>query len=490
MPCFPHQGTADSTNSFLERLPTATRPTRTSPNPVRTSPNPFLPAGQPRPRAAAMEAGAHGNPPPLASRVVVVVGAPCAGKGTQCKRIAAATGAVHLSTGDMFRAAVKAGTELGAMAQAHIERREFVPDDIVTAHVLEQLRRPDVVANGALLDGFPRTADQARALLCACGPRLVTLQLEVPAKALVRRAAGRLIAPSGEIYHAQFCPPPPGAPAMERQFDRDAKAFRTRLAVFDDQLRRTVPLLGSVQKVSGAQEPDAVFAALMRAISAVPAAPAPPAASAAQAACVICCDRPADFLVTPCGHQCGCQECLDLVVQRTGTCPICRTRISSLQKVFRVGGPDDAGAVRAEAGPVAALHTGPGAIDTENASDDDEWPEPPALVSEDEAAEPEADEEAGQTGFTLKVVPATDVSASGAQKVNVCIQIGVPEVKTEAERQTGVDIACVIDTSGSMGGLATREDEHGNAISDGLSILDIVKHAVKTVIHTLGDHDR
>jgi len=58
-------------------------------------------------------------------------------------------------------------------------------------------------------------------------------------------------------------------------------------------------------------------------------------------ACVICCDRPADFLVTPCGHQCGCQECLDLVVQRTGTCPICRTRISSLQRVFRVVGPGE-----------------------------------------------------------------------------------------------------------------------------------------------------
>ena len=468
--------------------------------------------------ASPADAVAKDQAAPREPRIIVVLGPPCSGKGTQSKKIAAATGVVHLSTGDIFREAIKSGTELGAVAKAHMDRKEFVPDDIVTAFVLEQLKRPDVVERGALLDGFPRTADQARALLRACGSKLLTLKLEVPRKLLVQRAAGRLInSETGEIYHTQFFPPPPGAPTVERQFDRDKKAFRTRLQVFDDQLRRTLPLLGKVVRVSGAQEPDAVFAALMRVIDKAAAPPAQPSAPPSQdATCVICFDRIANYLVVPCGHQCGCQECLNIVMQKSGNCPICRTRIESVQKVFRVGGPGD-GTVPVDPGPITALHADP----METQEDEDEWPEWPAPAEEEEEEAAAAGSEAQV--LTLTVVPQTDVPASGAECVNVCVQVEVPEMvsaastvswsetttptsqsglksplnrhiaglKREASiKRSGVDIACVIDTSGSMCSFATREDEEGNVVNDGINILDIVKHAVKTVIHTLGDDDR
>ena len=113
------------------------------------------------------------------------------------------------------------------------------------------------------------------------------------------------------------------------------------------------------------------------------------------------------------------------------------------------------------------------------------------MVVEEEAKADAEDQQRG--GLTLKVVPEREIPAEGADCVNVCVEIGVPEAaaeEAEAVAQAGVDIACIIDTSGSMCSFATREDENGNVVHDGLSILDIVKHAVKTVVHTLGDNDR
>eukprot|EP00286_Rhodomonas_abbreviata_P016590 CAMPEP_0181339008 /NCGR_PEP_ID=MMETSP1101-20121128/28978_1 /TAXON_ID=46948 /ORGANISM="Rhodomonas abbreviata, Strain Caron Lab Isolate" /LENGTH=1151 /DNA_ID=CAMNT_0023449851 /DNA_START=145 /DNA_END=3600 /DNA_ORIENTATION=+ len=441
---------------------------------------------------------------PLASAIVVMCGAPCSGKGTQCQRIARATGAIHISTGDLFRDAVQRGTELGVRVKEHLERNEFVPDNVVTEFVMERLLHPDIATKGCLLDGFPRTADQAKTLLRTHGGRLTPLLLDVPEAVLPIRAAGREINKNtGEIYHTDFLPPPPNTPTFHRDGDRNKAAFKKRIAVFRDQLRRTLPLLPNVKRIAGAQEPEEVSKAVMRALADASAGAAAAAAAIAAAGasegggdsekgpgtCVVCCDRPANFLVTPCGHQCGCEECLCKVKESSGCCPICRVRIASLQKVFRVAGPDDSppsatGAVSRASTTDVAFH-----MDVDDLIDfgsmpmqermDEEWEEWPAFDASAEAGEEEEK-------ITLLVSPEKDVPANGASSVNVCVRIAVPEVKAREP----VDIACVIDTSGSMANKATREDEQGRVVEDGLSILDIVKHAVKTVIHTLGDVDR
>ena len=177
--------------------------------------------------------------------------------------------------------------------------------------------------------------------------------------------------------------------------------------------------------------------------------------------------------------QCGCEECLERIMGTTSNCPICRSQISSLQKVFRV---NDDGATAAgrtgRAGPlVGALHTDVDElIEGTKELEEDEWPE----FDEEAANEQQAGPQILITAATVK-----DVPASGAT-VETCLRISVPDTQTRGP----MDIACVIDTSGSMNTAATREDENGNVISDGLSILDVVKHAVKTVIHTLEDGDR
>src|SRR3954471_6415200 len=126
--------------------------------------------------------------------IVVLMGPPGSGKGTQARAIAAELQIVHLSTGDLFREAVRLGTPLGREAQAYMERGELVPDAVTIAMLLERLDRPDA-ANGALLDGFPRNLAQAQALdeaLAARGLGVdVAVYLDVPRETLLTRLSGR-----------------------------------------------------------------------------------------------------------------------------------------------------------------------------------------------------------------------------------------------------------------------------------------------------------
>ena len=142
---------------------------------------------------------------PSIGRVVVLLGAPGAGKGTQAAILAGRLGLAHIASGDLFRAAVRAGTPLGVLAKGYMDRGELVPDSVTIDMLLERLAQPDARA-GILLDGFPRNVAQAQVLdsaLAAKGGRVdVAPYIEVPEPELVARLGGRWICrEGGHPYH-------------------------------------------------------------------------------------------------------------------------------------------------------------------------------------------------------------------------------------------------------------------------------------------------
>ena len=136
--------------------------------------------------------------------ILVLLGAPGAGKGTQAEALAAATGAAHVATGDLFRAEIAAGSPLGAIAKSYIDAGRLVPDEVTIGMIAERLARPDA-AQRVILDGFPRTAAQVEALdraYAASGRRIEALLLDVDRDVLMARLTGRRVCPScGRSYH-------------------------------------------------------------------------------------------------------------------------------------------------------------------------------------------------------------------------------------------------------------------------------------------------
>ena len=140
---------------------------------------------------------------------LVIAGAPAAGKGTQCEKIKETFGVVHLSTGDILRAAVKAGTPLGIKAKEFMDAGKLVPDELIIDVVCDRLKQDDCCKNGWLLDGFPRTKSQADALKKAGMIPDCFVLLDVPEEVLVERVTGRRTDPeTGKIYHMSYSPPP------------------------------------------------------------------------------------------------------------------------------------------------------------------------------------------------------------------------------------------------------------------------------------------
>ncbi len=132
---------------------------------------------------------------------LILIGPPGAGKGTQAKFICEKFGIPQISTGDMLRAAVKAGTPLGLAAKAVMDKGQLVSDDIIIGLVKDRLTQPDAV-NGALFDGFPRTIPQAEALQAAGIPIDFVLEIQVPDAEIVERMSGRRVDPvSGRVPH-------------------------------------------------------------------------------------------------------------------------------------------------------------------------------------------------------------------------------------------------------------------------------------------------
>lgn len=139
---------------------------------------------------------------------IIIAGAPASGKGTQCEIIKKQFGVVHLSTGDILRAAVKDGTELGLKAKGYMDAGKLVPDDLIIGVVQDRLKQPDCQSQGWLLDGFPRTRVQANALEAAGMTPDCFILLDVAEDVLVERVTGRRTDPeTGKIYHMKFSPP-------------------------------------------------------------------------------------------------------------------------------------------------------------------------------------------------------------------------------------------------------------------------------------------
>lgn len=211
---------------------------------------------------------------------VVFIGPPGAGKGTQAQRLCAKLGVPQIATGDMLRAARKAGTELGRKADEFMALGALVPDEVVIGLVDERLREPDAAA-GFVLDGFPRTVPQAENLekILAKRGRAIghVVLLEVPDTLIIERITGRLVGETtGRIYHRQYDPPPSpdrgegGERLLVRDDDRE-EVVRPRLANYAAQ---TAPLVawygnkGLLRRVDGVGAVDDVTQSIFRAIGA------------------------------------------------------------------------------------------------------------------------------------------------------------------------------------------------------------------------------
>mmetsp|Transcript_29459 Transcript_29459/g.80947 ORF Transcript_29459/g.80947 Transcript_29459/m.80947 type:complete len:295 (-) Transcript_29459:619-1503(-) len=166
---------------------------------------------------------------------LIIAGAPASGKGTQCEVIKEKYGVVHLSTGDMLRAAVAAGTEVGKLAREFMDSGKLVPDEVIIGVVRDRLAEEDCVQQGWLLDGFPRTPAQAEALAEAGVSADCFVFLNVPDEVLIERVVGRRTDPkTGKIYHMTFSPPEDEevkARLVQRSDDTEEKA-KVRLEQF------------------------------------------------------------------------------------------------------------------------------------------------------------------------------------------------------------------------------------------------------------------
>lgn len=208
---------------------------------------------------------------------LVVLGKQGAGKGTQCQRLSHHYVIPHISTGDMLRAAVKAGTPLGLEAKRYLDAGDLIPDEVVTRMVGERLDADDTKTRGFVLDGFPRTVAQAEALDKLLEPLSLdlVLNLVVPTQLVLRRLASRRVCVDCGAIYSTSAPPRVdwtcdvcGGEVVQREDDTE-EAIRHRLELYE---RQTAPLVaryrraGLLVSLSGVGHPDVVTERLVRAI--------------------------------------------------------------------------------------------------------------------------------------------------------------------------------------------------------------------------------
>lgn len=210
---------------------------------------------------------------------LIMLGAPGAGKGTQAARVAAELKIPHISTGDIFRANIKNGTELGKKAKAFMDAGKLVPDELTCDLVADRLAQADC-AGGFILDGFPRTIPQAEALdkvVAELGTKIdYAVNIDVPDEAIIERMSGRRACLScGATYHVVYNPPKTegvcdtcGQPLVLREDDKP-ETVQTRLSVYHEQTQPLIEYYGAknaLVSVDGTKPMDEVFADILKVI--------------------------------------------------------------------------------------------------------------------------------------------------------------------------------------------------------------------------------
>lgn len=209
---------------------------------------------------------------------LLIMGLPGAGKGTQAAKIVEEFGVAHISTGDMFRAAMANQTEMGVLAKSFIDKGELVPDEVTNGIVKERLAQDDIKEKGFLLDGFPRTIEQAHALDQILVDLVLELDgvinIEVDPSCLLERLSGRIIhRETGETYHKVFNPP--ADYKEEDYYQREDDKPETVKRRLDVNIAQGEPIiahyreLGLVSDIQGNQDIDDVFADVKKAIAAI-----------------------------------------------------------------------------------------------------------------------------------------------------------------------------------------------------------------------------
>jgi adenylate kinase len=203
---------------------------------------------------------------------LILLGAPASGKGTQAAVLCEKFGVPKISTGDMLRAALSAGTELGKEADRFMKEGKLVPDSVVIGLVKERVAQPDA-KSGFILDGFPRTVPQAdalAALLSSLGtPLNKVVQIDVSRDLLEERATlRRTDKRTGHIYHLKYSPPPPDA-ELEHRADDQAETVKKRLDQYDAMTAALLPhyeKLGLLRRVDGVGSPQEITSRILAAL--------------------------------------------------------------------------------------------------------------------------------------------------------------------------------------------------------------------------------
>jgi adenylate kinase len=214
----------------------------------------------------------------VSAKNLILVGAPGSGKGTQAKKLVQKYGVPQVSTGDILRAAVRDGTELGRKAKGFMDSGELVPDQLIIDLIHKRLAQPDAQP-GFILDGFPRTVPQAEALDALLEetdrPLNRVVAIEVPRGAIVDRITGRrCCANCGTVYHVTFDPPPSdgscrtcGSNQIYQRKDDTESKVNVRLDAYEAQTAAVIPYYeaqGLVRRVDGDRAPEAVFEAIVQ----------------------------------------------------------------------------------------------------------------------------------------------------------------------------------------------------------------------------------
>jgi len=209
-------------------------------------------------------------------KVVILLGAPGSGKGTQAKKLQAIFNLPHISTGDLFRFNIKEGTPLGKKAQEYTNAGKLVPDEIVLDMLFDRISKDDA-KQGYILDGFPRTIPQAEALQKRLEDKdlVIALNLDVSDDTVVKRISGRrTCSVSGEVYNIYFAPPPKERACKEGELiqrpDDRPEVVQERLKVYHNQTEPLIQFydrLGVLVNVDGEKDPGAILTELTRVIN-------------------------------------------------------------------------------------------------------------------------------------------------------------------------------------------------------------------------------